>query len=130
MSSPQICFGRSICSYFNTQAKSYQIPTIRLFSQYGTATGGIEHAAGLVTPLGTNPRGGDLRFGSRGRAGGGGGGKVRICAFAEFGANCQFLTEIASSTTASCTLAYLDSLIRGKFWFEKGPLVYLGWCLI
>ena len=40
------------------QAKSYQIPTIRLFSQYGTATGGIEHAAGLVTPLGTNPRGG------------------------------------------------------------------------
>ena len=79
------------------QAKSYQIPTIRLFSQYGTATGGIEHAAGLVTPLGTNPRGGDLRFGSRGRAGGGGGGKVRIWAFAEFGANARFLTEMAST---------------------------------
>ena len=81
------------------QAKSYQIPTIRLFSQYGTATGGIEHAAGLVTPLGTNPRGGDLRFGSRGRAGGGGGGKVRIWTFAEFGANGQFLTEMAGGTT-------------------------------
>ena len=109
------------------QAKSYQIPTIRLFSQYGTATGGIEHAAGLVTPLGTNPRGGDLRFGSRGRAGGGGGGKVRIWAFAEFGANGQFLTEIASRTTASCTLAYLSPLISVKFCFGKVPLVYLGW---
>ena len=112
------------------QAKSYHIPTIRLFSQYGTATGGIEHAAGLVTPLETNPRGGDLRFGSRGQAGGGGGGKVRIWAFAEFGANGQFLTEIAVGTTASCTLAYLSPLISVKFCFGKGPLVYLGWCLM
>ena len=49
---------------------------MRLFSHYGNAAGGIEHAAGLLTPLGTNPRGGDLRLGSRGRAGCEGGGKV------------------------------------------------------
>jgi len=79
------------------QAKSYQIPTMRLFSHYGNAAGGIEHAAGLLTPLGTNPRGGDLRLGSRGRAGCEGGGKMHIWGFAEFGANARFLTEMAST---------------------------------
>jgi len=79
------------------QAKSYQIPTIRLLSHYGNAAGGIEHAAGLLTPLGTNLRRGDLRLGSRGRAGREGGGKVLIWAFAEFGANARFLTEMAST---------------------------------
>jgi len=104
-----------------------QIPFKWPISQYSTAVDGTEHAAGLLNPLRANRRGGDPQLGSRGRTRGGGGRKARIRAFAEFGSNYQFLTETAVGTTASCTCVSLNCLIGVKFWFEKGPLVYLGW---